>query len=450
MSLPSKVLWFEGLALAPQQFQQQDLYHETRLQRTAAAINPHLWGVRAVEWDTNALLNNSLQASAMSLIFQDGEIYEASATEQLPTPIDLSKLPIARQRFTYYAALPRLNVYGGNVSHPDAQSRARYEQQDRDTSDLYSEAISTPVVYLRKNVRLLSEFESRDAYVNFPVVRVERKASGGFQIDPTFFPPSMATGASEFMQGLLESVLAQLHVKIETLYGRHRQTSKDVFEIQNVDITSFLMLNTITSAGASLSHSLRYRSHHPEFVFDKLSTLAGGLLAFSRHHGIAGFPEYEHEDAAPAFFKLGAIIRELLDVTLSSKYHTIALVNDMRSATRYEASLDPAITGEHFMLGLAVSADIPALELVATVPVRFKIGAPKNIDDILRLALSGVNLIHMAQVPAAIPVRPNTHYFSLDSKGSLYETMMKAQALILDAPGELPGLKIELFSLALA
>ena len=51
MSVRSKVCWFEGLALAPQQFQQQDLYHEARLQHVAAALNPHLWGVRSVEWD---------------------------------------------------------------------------------------------------------------------------------------------------------------------------------------------------------------------------------------------------------------------------------------------------------------------------------------------------------------------------------------------------------------
>lgn len=161
MSLPSKVFWFEGLALAPQQFQQQDLYHEARLQRIAAALNPHLWGVRSVAWDTTALLNNSLQAAAMSLIFQDGEVYEASATEKLPTPVDLSTLPISAQQFTFYAALPRLNTYGDNLSRSNAEPGARYAQHDSDTSDLYSGAISTPVTYLQKNVRLLSQFESR-------------------------------------------------------------------------------------------------------------------------------------------------------------------------------------------------------------------------------------------------------------------------------------------------
>jgi type VI secretion system protein ImpJ len=37
---PSKVLWGEGLFLRPQHFQQQDRYHEARLNDTATALHP--------------------------------------------------------------------------------------------------------------------------------------------------------------------------------------------------------------------------------------------------------------------------------------------------------------------------------------------------------------------------------------------------------------------------
>lgn len=66
---------------------------------------------------------------------------------------------------------------------------------------------------------------------------------------------------------------------------------------------------------------------------------------------------------------------------------------DARRSTLYEAMLYTVVTGEQFLLGLAVSADIKALELVDTLLVRFKVGAPENIEDILRLALSGMNLV---------------------------------------------------------
>lgn len=446
MSLPPKICWYEGLGLSPQQFQQQDRYHEARLQRVAAAIHPHLWGVCSVTWNTEAMLKNSLEATAMSLIFQDGEVYEASRTERLPPPLDLSTLPVGEHHFTFYAALAHMNSFGDNLTDLKAQSETRYTRHDRDTDDLYSEAISTPVTYLQKNLRLLSAAQSRDAYVSFPVVRIRRLANGGFEPDPAFVPPSLATGASESLHGLLEDLLNQLHVKIETIYSRHRQSSKDVFEIQSGDITSYLMLNTILTAGATLGHSIRYRMHHPEFVFDKLCSLAGAMLAFSRRYTLASFPAYDHADAGPGFRALVDIVRDLIEVSISNKYHLIALVRDKVLTTRYDAVLDPAIVDRQTLVGLSVSADLPALELVPAVLQRFKIGSPKHIDNLVELALAGVKLNHMAQVSATIPVRPNTHYFSLEGKGSMYDGLLDAKALTVYAPSEIPGLKIELFA----
>ena len=144
----------------------------------------------------------------------------------------------------------------------------------------------------------------------------------------------------------------------------------------------------------------------------------------------------------------GFLIRDLIEVTLSNRYRVIPLLRDTKRGTRFDAVLDPAIVDGQTTLGLAVSAEMEALELVAAVPVRFKISSPTNIDDIVRLALSGVKLTHMAQVPAAVPVRPNTHYFSLENKGMLFEAMLKAQALTLDAPAGMSGLNVELFCLA--
>ena len=44
--MPSKLLWGEGLFLRPQHFQQQDRYHEARVNQTARALHPYCWGVR--------------------------------------------------------------------------------------------------------------------------------------------------------------------------------------------------------------------------------------------------------------------------------------------------------------------------------------------------------------------------------------------------------------------
>jgi type VI secretion system protein ImpJ len=47
-------------------------------------------------------------------------------------------------------------------------------------------------------------------------------------------------------------------------------------------------------------------------------------------------------------------------------------------------------------------------------------------------------------VPAAVPVRPDTYYFSLSTKNGLYENALKAEAIAIYAPAGMRDLKIEL------
>ena len=89
---------------------------------------------------------------------------------------------------------------------------------------------------------------------------------------------------------------------------------------------------------------------------------------------------------------------------------------------------------------------MPALELVAAVPVRFKIGSPDDIERIVVSALPGITLTHMPQVPTAVPVRPDTYYFLLSTKNGLYENALKAQAIAIYAPDGMRELKIELIA----
>jgi type VI secretion system protein ImpJ len=57
-----------------------------------------------------------------------------------------------------------------------------------------------------------------------------------------------------------------------------------------------------------------------------------------------------------------------------------------------------------------------------------------------------VKLSHAPQVPAAIPVRPDTYYFALDSRGGLYEHMLKAQSISVYVPSGIRELQLELIA----
>jgi len=441
MSMGAKIFWSEGLTLGPQHFQRQDLYHETRLLRMASALNPNFWGVRLLQWNMEGLGHHLLEAQAMSLIFQDGEVYDAPATDLLPLPLDLTQLPLEVNTFTIHAALPSIRPHGAN-----AEEGGRYTLAETETADLFSDAVPIDVPFLKKRLRLMTQLEPRDGHVGFPVLRIHRDPRGGFEADPTFVPPCVAISAARRLQHMLDGLMSALSAKIVSLHNAHRKTNASTFEVHAGDITSWWMLNIISTANASLQHCARARVQHPEDLYEKLLALAGGLMTFSDRYATADLPAYVHADPGIAFAQLDAVIRDLVDTVISARYFTIPLAAEDNRRTHYRGTLDAAKLSPETQVCLAVSADMPALELVAAVPIRFKIGSPDDIERIVASALPGITLTHMPQVPAAVPVRPDTYYFLLSTRNGLYENALKAEAIAIYVPDGMRGLRIELIA----
>lgn len=441
--MTGKVLWGEGLFLRPQHFQQQDHYHERRLHECVKAVHPYAWGVSLLKVDRDALASGGLRVLELALRFQDGEMVDAPGVDELPEPVDLSQLLQSQQSVTYYAALPTFKPFGGNFSQPgQPNDGARFVQVNQDTPDLYTQAAQAQVSYLRKKVRLVSESEPRDSYTHFPLLRLRRASAGGFDMDPAFVPPSLSVAAAPLLFMQLRRLLDALQAKVSALYGHHREPSRNVIEFRSGDMSSFWLLHTASSAFAALTHHFNHPSLHPERLYEQLLGIAGGLMTFSKSWTLADLPAYQHADPGPAFEKLFQIIRELVDTVISSKYFSIAL-NQVRPSY-YSGVLDSGKIDDKTAFYVAVSAAMPLVELVELVPLRFKVGAPDDVEKFVLSALPGVRLQHAPQVPAAVPVRPDTCYFTVEAKGQMYERMLQAQSVSIYVPSGMQELKLEL------
>lgn len=447
MSIPSKVLWSEGLFLRPQHFQQQDRYHEARLNHTARALHPYAWGVRRLAIDHEALRSDLLRVDELSVIFPDGEVYRAPSGDALPLQVRLSELPSSVQTVSYHVALPALKAHGDNCGDSlDTSFDTRYVRHEHDTHDLFTHAAEAPVSYLKKTVRLVSELDALESFDSFPLVRLRRVATGGFEVDPAFTPPSLTIEGAPGLHTQLARLMEKLLAKVNALYGHLREPSKNVVEIGAGDMSSFWLLHTASTGYAALTQYLNHPELHPERLFAELLTLAGGLTTYSRGIRLEDLPCYEHGDPGPAFARVDGIIRTLLDTVISAKYFSITLRQDRPSF--HLGALDSDRIDAQTTLYLAVSADMPALQLVEIVPLRFKVGCPDDVDKFVLSAMPGVKLAHAPQVPAAIPIRPGALYFVLESKGTLYENMLKAQAISIFVPNGIRDLKLELMAIA--
>ncbi len=167
-------------------------------------------------------------------------------------------------------------------------------------------------------------------------------------------------------------------------------------------------------------------------------------MTFSKSWTLSDLPAYQHGEPGPGFARLHTIITELIDTVISSKYFAIAL--DEVRPSYYLGKLDSGKIDDKTAFYLAVSAAMPAIELVEAVPLRFKVGAPDDVDKFVLSAMPGVRLQHAPQVPAAIPVRPETCYFTIEAKGQMYERMLKAQSISIYVPIGIDEMKLELIA----
>ena len=444
--MSSKVLWGDGLFLRPHHFQQQDQYHEQRLHAGLRAVHPFAWGVQRLRIDVKALATGKLRILELSLRFPDGEMVDAPGEDALPAAIDLDAAATAGQGVTWYAALPALKPFGGNFGAPgQASNAARFVQLNHDTPDLYTHAARVQLAYLQKTLRLVSEFEPRDAYTQLPLLRLRALGDGAWEIDPDFVAPSLSVASATPLFEQLRLLQGALQARVAELVAHHREPSRNVVEFRAGDMASFWLLHTASAACAALSHHLHHPSLHPERLYEQLLGVAGALMTFSKKWGLSDLPAYDHGAPAPGFQTLYEIIHELLGTVISNQYVDIPLV--LVRPSYYNGAFDAGKVPDTSTFYVAVSATMPALELVEAVPLRFKAGAPDDVEKCVLSAIPGVRLTHAAQPPAALPVRPGTCYFAFDVRGPMVERMRKAQSVAIYVPSSFVDLKLQLIAL---
>ncbi|MCX9154814.1 type VI secretion system baseplate subunit TssK [Niveibacterium sp. 24ML] len=446
MTSAAKVLWGEGLFLRPQHFQRQDLYHETRLAELSRTLHPYAWGFRNLRIDKEALASGILRLDEIRAVFPDGDFYAAPDADELPDPVNLSQREFSSDAITFHLALAHLRQSGGNHAQPgDNRTNARFRPASEHAPDLFTRAAEADVMLLRKQPRLLSENDALEQFVTLPAVRVRKTSTGGYELDPSFMAPAASIDALPTLLAMLRRTLDILQAKCAALYGFHREPSRNIVEVRSGDIASFWLLHTASSAYARLSHLFRHPRLHPERLFEGLLEVAGALMTFSKSYTLDDLPSYDHLAPAPSFFKLDRIIRELLETVISTRCATITL-NETKPSF-YVGRLDGEKLNEGTSFYLAVSADMPPPELVEAVPLRFKLGAPDDVDKLLLSAMPGVKITAAPQVPAAIPVRPGNYYFSIEPSGPLFERMLQAQTIAVYTPSGFRDLRVELFAL---
>jgi type VI secretion system protein ImpJ len=442
----SRVVWAEGMYLAPHHFQAQSRYFEDSIRFVAEALWDGTHGLTGCALDEDALSNGTVAIVHARGIMPDGTAFHMPESDPLPPPRDVaSVISPASNRLTVLLALPWHKNNGVNctldpVATPNGSRYIAETQTLHDDTTGYDEK---QIQIGRKNLRIIFETEGSDDWMTLPIARVMRSGSGKFVFDPSFIGPTLQIGASRRLMSLLGPLIELMEEKIGGI-TRAAEAAGSAIGFSTREIASFWFLHTVNASLSPLRHFYFSKRGHPQELYIELSRLAGALCTFALESHPRTLPPYDHEHPDACFDALERHIREHLELIIPANCLSIPL----------------HVTADYFYAGevtdqrcfgrstwyLAVRADMGDVELIAQVPHLVKICSERFIADLVRRALPGLPLVHRPVPPPAIAAKVATQYFLVDRNGPFWDHIASTKRLGIYVPGDIPKPEIQLFA----
>jgi len=444
MSRLEPVVWTKGTFLTPQHLQCQDRFLEDLLHFQSQSLTFRPWGFRTLQVNHAELAAGTFAIVAASGIFGDGLTFDFPVSDRPPAPKPLADC-FARDSNTadLWLAVPAFHQRGLNLAPREADARYRAEiEMFYDENTGLSER---PVQVARRNLRLLAGWDSREGYVTLAAGRVRRTEAGTFELDPHFVPPLLDFCASEYLASIARRLLEVLAARSSAIAGMRRERNQSLADFTSADIANFWLLYTLNSALPIVRHLFETRRGHPEDLFAAMVQLAGALTTFSSEIHPGALPTYDHEDLGGCFTQLDNQLGTLLNTVVPANF--VALPLKPVQKVIYATSLDDEKYFTNTRMYLAVTAEAPVSDVIARTLHLVKISSANHIEHLVRQALPGVTLTHIASPPKVIPVKLASQYFSINQGGAAWDAIVRARNLAAYVPADLPGARLELLIL---
>jgi type VI secretion system protein ImpJ len=441
----SRVVWSEGMYLAPHHFQVQSRYFEDSIHFAASALWVEPYGFVGFGLDAEALRNGTLSLLHARGILPDGLAFHMPECDPLPAARNMADLfPPTRDKVTVLLAIPERKANGVNcVAAGSAESsHTRYVAQAQPLPDETTGRDEKPVQLGRKNFSLLLDTEISEGILGMPVARVMRDGSGHFIFDPDFIPPCSTIAASERLMQILKRLIEILDEKSAALSSPGGSAGRSWAEYSTRDIAQFWLLHTVNSALAPLRQMYSARRVHPEQLFVQLLRLGGALCTFAIDSHPRELPLYEHRDLDRCFGALDHHIRTHLETVVPTNVVSIPLRK--MADYMYEGEVNDQRCLDRARWVFSIRAPVGEVDLIAKTPQLVKLCSKAFVPKLVERALPGMTLTHLPTPPVSISARVDAQYFSVSRSGPCWEHIVQSRQVGVYVPGELPEPELEL------
>ena len=442
-----RVVWSEGMYLAPQHFQTQSRYVEDSIQFATQSLWFRPYGLSACEMDAEALRNGTVALLQAKGVMPDGlgfHIPENDAKLEVRN-IEEAFSP-TRDSHTVLLALPERRDRGINFSTAGSQpGDYRYRSSSETLIDETTGLEERNVSLGRRNFRLLIDTEIAEGMVSLPLARVRRDGSGHYAYDPRYIPPCLDIAASTRLIAMLRDLAGMLEERSSLMGSQQRSSGQAPADYWRRDLASFWFLHTIHGSLGVLRHLLLAKHGHPEELWQELGRLGGALCSFSLDTHPRDLPLYDHDRLTECFEALEAHIRRHLDLIVPVNVVTVPL----KATENYFWSAkinDPRLVDRSRWL-LEIQSKVGEAALIGRTPQLVKLCSEKYVRELVRRAMPGLTLTHLPVPPPQVAARVEAQYFGVSKAGPCWESIVKEKQVGIYVPGELPSPELSLIIL---
>lgn len=462
MKLLSPLVWHEGMHLSQHHFQAQSRYFEDLTAFALNQLSAGPWGLLDLGLDEGALANGTAALLHGRGVLPDGTPFHFPQ-DPVPAPLPITERFSPTQDVHHLLlALPSYDPERPNCSVDDTGDPSlRYSAVTAQVVDQTSGREERPIPVARKNFRLLLDTSEPDGMVTLPIARIRRDGSGHFVFDPDFVAPTLRIGASRRLLELLHRLVAMLEEKADALAKERREAQGSAGGGSRGELASYWLSHAVHSVLPPLRHMLQTRAAHPERLFGELARLAGALCTFSMEADPRELPVYDHGAPDQGFATLEAHIRKHLGLVLPAGALTLSLRpatpagagKDERLVEAADASAptpfylapirDSRVLGRaEWYLGVRSSRSLAAV--AGQVPEVMKICSGRFVARLVREALPGIGMEHVASPPAELGARDDTQYFRLLRTEPCWTAIAQSGEVGLYVPESIPDAELSL------
>ncbi len=443
MSSNNRVVWYEGLFLKPQHFQQNERFVERYVELRTRGLRPNSWGFDELELERDPLTQGRLALRRARGVFPDGTPFSMPDDDPLPPVFEV---PADTRNAEICLTLPLRRAGAVETLRKDSPtSFARFSVQELDARDATVDtAVVATVEVAAMRSRLAVSGPALADFACIPVARVvERSADGRVLLDDGFMPTALRVAAAPALAAFVRELEGILHQRADSLA---RAVAVPGRSGSIADMNDFLFLHTCNRFEPMLKHWARAPNLHPEEFYLAAVTLAGELATLlDESKRPPEFPLYEHARLRESFAAVIDDLRAKLSGGHVPKVFDIPLT-ERKNQLWAGPIKEKALVGSATFV-LAVAANVPADDLRRRIPAVTKIASAERINEYILSGAKGVALSALAQVPRQLPYHADFVYFALDSRSPEWAYLKTSAGIAVQIDGQFPGIRLELWAI---